>query len=250
MALGALIRDLRLAQGWTQQRLAERLADATGRGDGLPGTDQVKRWERGAVIPGPAWRKHLAHVLDVPLPALEAEATLSRVDRRAFLSLTALTATHGRVASDMLCSVAGGDDGPLTTVQTTHGTDLVIASLADRTALRYLRRWASDGSSPVLRVNAAGILAKTSDRAAALDVARLLGHDAEVRTLYSTAVVARTCALDWPIAQRLATDPLSLPGRAAYLARRLVAEVTNSADAGARWCAASMLRDLSPLLGR
>jgi hypothetical protein len=208
----------------------------------------VKRWENGKVIPSGAWLGHLAHVLGVPLPALRSEATLSRMERRAFLSLTALTAAHGRAASDMLCSVVGGDAGPLATVQTTHGTDLVIASMADKTALRYLRRWATGGADPVLRVNAVGIIAKTSDTGR--EVAAVLTHDTDVRRLYTTAVIARTCALDWPAAGRLAADPLAVPSRAAYLGRRLLAEVTNARDAGARWCAAAMLRDLSPLLGR
>jgi transcriptional regulator with XRE-family HTH domain len=250
MALGALIRDLRLARGWSQLQLATELSAAASRADGSPGRDQVKRWESGKVIPGRWWLAHLARVLDTPMQVLEAEATLSRMDRRAFLSLTALTAAHGRAASDMLGSVAGGDPGPLATVQTTHGTDLVIAALADKPSLRYLRRWASDGADPVLRVNAAGVLAKTADQGAAREVAQILTHDTDVRALYSTAVVARTCAVDWPIAQQLAADPLSMPGRAAYLARRLLGEVTNARDAGARWCSAAMLRDLSPLLGR
>jgi transcriptional regulator with XRE-family HTH domain len=250
MSIGALIRDLRLTQAWSQRHLAERLADVACRADGGPGTDQVKRWERGRVIPGPMWLPHLAAVFDVPLPVLEAEASLSRVDRRDFLTLTALTATHGRAASDMLTSVAGGDDGPLTTMQTTHATDLVIASLADKASLRHLHRWATDGGTALLRVNAAGILAKTGDRQTGQQVARILTHDDDVRGLYSTAVVARTCALDWGVAQRLAADPLSEPRRAAYLGRRLVAEIANHRDVGARWCAATMLRDLSPLLGR
>jgi transcriptional regulator with XRE-family HTH domain len=147
--LGDLIRDLRTARGWTQETLSDALGEVSDR-PGLPGRDQVKRWENGKVIPSGAWLGHLAHVLGVPLPALRSEATLSRMERRAFLSLTALTAAHGRAASDMLCSVVGGDAGPLATVQTTHGTDLVIASMADKTALRYLRRWATGGADPVL----------------------------------------------------------------------------------------------------
>lgn len=239
-----------MARGWTQLRLSEKLAEESGRDDGSPGRDQVKRWESGKVVPGPQWLAVISRTLDVPLPALEAEATLSRVDRRAFLSLTALTATHGRAASDVMCSVAGGDYGALTAVQTTHGTDLVIAAMADRTAQRYLRRWMADGSDAVLRVNAAGILAKVPGQSTAVDVARVLVHDDEVRALYSTAVVARACAMEWGAASRIVADPLSAGGQAAYVGRRLAAEVTNARDAGARWCAAGMLRDLSPLLGR
>jgi predicted RNA polymerase sigma factor len=55
----------------------------------------------------------------------------------------------------------------------------------------------NDEASPVLRVNAAGILAKTRNEDAAVQVADVLTHDPEVRKLYTTAVTARVCALDW-----------------------------------------------------
>lgn len=250
MAIGTLIRDLRLSREWSQRDLAEELGRSSGRPDGGPDRTTVARWETGAVIPGPTWRTVLSRVLDVPVPTLAAAANLSRMERRSFLTLSALTAAHGKAASAMMCSVVGGDAGPLAMVQTTHGTDLVIAAMADKTAVRYLRRWMTDGADPVLRVNAAGILAKTPGQSAAVDVARVLIHDHDVRALYSTAVVARACAVDWTLAARLVADPLSMPDRAAYVARRLVDEVTNQRDAGARWCAADMLRGLSPLLGR
>lgn len=251
MAIGDLIRDLRLLHGWTQVELASELSEAAGNEPGSMHRNVVRRWETGKVIPGPHWLRALSQAFDVPLPLLTAEARLSRMDRRAFLNLTALTATHGKAASDMLCSVAGGDSGPLATVQTTHATDLVIAALADKTALRYLRGWMADGSDPVLRVNAAGILAKAPGQDEARDVARTLAHDAAVRTLYLTAVVSRVCATDWSRAARVVADPIAVPAtHAAFLGSRLAAEVTNNRDSGARWCAASMLRDLSPLLGR
>jgi hypothetical protein len=188
--------------------------------------------------------------MQVPSGVLEEEARMSRVDRRAFLSLTALTAVHGRLAAEMVASVAGGDPGPLTTVQTTHGTDLVIASMVDRRSAVRLRRWMADGADPVLRVNAAGILAKTPGQGPAREVATVLAGDGETRRLYLTAVLSRVCLLDWPTAGRLAADPLAAaPGKAAFLAARLSGEVLNPRDAGARWCSAAMLRDLSPLLG-
>ena len=82
------------------------------------------------------------------------------MNRRAFPSLTALAATHGKLATDVFSSIAGRDPGPLATVQTTHGTDLVIASMADKGAVRSLRTWMTDGDTATLRVNAAGILVK------------------------------------------------------------------------------------------
>jgi transcriptional regulator with XRE-family HTH domain len=246
--VGALLRDLRVAQGWSQGRLAGRLCAVSGR-DCLTRED-VSRWERGKVIPGGYWLGHLASVMQVPSGVLEEEARVSRVDRRAFLNLTALTAVHGRLAAEMVATVADGDPGPLATVQTTHGTDLVIASMVDRTSARRLRRWMADGTDPVLRVNAAGILAKIPGQGTARAVATVLAGDEETRRLYQTAVLSRVCVLDWRTAGRLAADPTVVaPGKAAFLATRLAGEVLNPRDAGARWCSAALLRDLSPLLG-
>ncbi len=247
VSVGALIRDLRVARGWSQGQLAGRLCDISGR-DTLSRED-VSRWERGKVIPGPYWVGHLALALDVPAAVLGEEARLSRVDRRAFLGLAALTAAHGKLAAETIAAVAGGDAGLLTAQQTSHGTDLVIASMVDASSARRLRRWMSDASDPVLRVNAAGILAKVPDQGPARDVATVLAGDDATRHLYATAVLSRVCVLDWNVAQRIAANPLAVPVRkAAFMARRLTSEVLNPRDAGARWCAATVLRDLSPLL--
>ncbi|GGO88597.1 hypothetical protein GCM10012280_29800 [Wenjunlia tyrosinilytica] len=166
------------------------------------------------------------------------------------MSLTALTATHGKLATDVNASIAGGDVGPLTTVQTTHATDLVIATMVDPPSTAKLRGWMYDGADPVLRVNAAGILAKRPGQAQADDVTTALANDPSARHLYITAVAARVCGLDWATASHLAADPRCMPERASFLAARFAEEVTNVRDAGARWCSAVMLRDLSPLLGR
>lgn len=246
-----MIRDLRLAKGLSQGQLAKRLHEVSGT---AIGRERVSRWERpqGGVIPSDYWLGHLACALEVPFSALTFEASLSRMDRRAFMRLTALTATHGKVASDMVSSIAGSDTGPLTTVQTTHGTDMVIAALADAACLKQLRRWMYDGANPVLRVNAAGILAKVPGQERAVDVCNVLTKDPETRHLYMTAVTARVCGLDWQAAEQLVTDPLSAPTRArgSFFAARFADEVTNPRDAGARWCSAVMLRDISPLLGK
>jgi hypothetical protein len=148
----------------------------------------------------------------------------------------------------MIGSIAGNDSGPLATVQTTHGTDLVIASLVDPGSASRLRPWMWDGSDPVLRVNAAGILAKVQGNDARTDIGTVLAGDPGVRELYMTAVLARVCALEWATAQRLAADPMSMPKKAAFVASRLAGEVLNPRDFGARWCSATMLRELSPLL--
>lgn len=111
-----------------------------------------------------------------------------------------------------------------------------------------LSRWMLDGADPVLRVNAAGILAKLPSQDSSQSVATVLAHDDKVRYLYTTAVVSRVCATDWKSAARFALTPTAHP-KPAWAARKLAAEVLNPRDAGARWCSALMLRDLSPALG-
>lgn len=249
VAIGQMIKDLREAKGLSQGELAKKLYEASGC---AIGREKISRWERveRGVIPSNFWLEHLAHCLDTTFSVLEYEASVSRVNRRRFVQLSALTAAHGGLAGEMISSIAASDTGPLTTTQTTHGTDLVIASLADAACIRRLRRWMAGASQPVLRVNSAGILAKVPGQDHAAEVCRVLAGDAEARHLYMTAVTARVCGLDWATASRLATDPLSLPGRATFLARRFSDEVTNPRDAGARWCSAVMLRDISPLVGK
>jgi hypothetical protein len=86
------------------------------------------------------------------------------VNRRDFFKVAGLVAGNTAVATELAASIAGNDSGPLAVVQTTHGTDLAVATLADRGTVGHLRRWLDDGDNPVLRVNAAGILPRFPDR--------------------------------------------------------------------------------------
>jgi transcriptional regulator with XRE-family HTH domain len=249
VSLGNLIRDLRQSRDWSQTDLACELCQVSGHP--TIGREEVHRWETGKVIPGRFWLDYLSKVLNVPRDVLISEAKLSRMNRRGFLSLSALTVAHGKLAAELTASIAGGDYGPLTQVQTTHGTDLVIASLTDKSSGRRLRRWMLDGDSELLRVNAAGILAKTPDPDAAEQVAQVLASDLSTQRLYRTAVIARVGALPWSTASKLAAGRVRpTVKQAQFLAARLSHEVLNPRDAGARWCSAAMLRDLSPLLGQ
>lgn len=67
--LGALIRDLRLTRGWSQDDLADALRLASDR-DTVTRED-ISRWERGKVTPGRLWLPHLAGALEVPLAELQ-----------------------------------------------------------------------------------------------------------------------------------------------------------------------------------
>lgn len=247
MSVGALIYQRRAALGWTKEELALHLNSV------LPEPTitqtEVARWENGKRVPSTEKSlSALSQVLGIPLKQLRAASRLSKVDRRNFLSLAALTALHGGLAGELYASLASGDAGPLASVQTSHGVDLVLASLIEPPSRRRLTSWAQDGGDPVLRVNAAGVLAKLPAQDSSRVVAAVLNQDAEVRDRYLTAVIARVFKLDWLAAQQLAADPSTFrsPNEAA---RILATEALNPRDAGARWCAASLLRDLSPMIG-
>jgi transcriptional regulator with XRE-family HTH domain len=248
MGLGALIRDLREANGWSQTDFASTLCLVSGHP--TIGREEVHRWETEKVIPGKFWLGHIAKAFNVPLDVLVSEAKLTRMNRRHFLSLSALTVAHRRLATELTASIAGSDAGPLATVQTTHGTDLVIAALTDRASARKLRGWMHDGDNPILRVNAAGILAKIPDQDTAEQIGVVLDADPATRQLYTTAVIARIGALPWDVSSRLAAGQIPTQRQAHFLAARFAREVLNPRDAGARWCSANMLRNLSPLLNR
>lgn len=213
---GCLIRDLRMALELSQGQLADRLGE-------LAGTpierEYISRWERGKRTPSRFWLPHLAAALQVPVRSLEAE----RVLRRKFLSLIAsapVLAAPDTVV-ELVASIAAGDDGPLAGVQTAHHTDLAVSALASRDWASLLRlvRWMDDGGTDVLRVNAAGILAKTGEPERLNAVALALSRDGEIRELYVRALRSRV-------------------GRSVAA---LAAETLNPNDAGARWCSAWLL---------
>ena len=195
---------------------------------------RVERGERGVT-------------LDV-IQAYERELGEDMHRRSVIIGIAALTMVHGKLAREIYASLAGGDGDVLSSVQTTHGTDMVIASLTERPAIPRLTRWMTEGAEPVLRVNAAGILAKLPGQQAAKDVALALTQDPQILHLYTTAVVSRVCAVDWSTALSYVRFPADAP-QPVKLAQQLSHEAFNASDAGARWCSAYMLRELSPMLG-
>ncbi|WP_433734815.1 twin-arginine translocation signal domain-containing protein [Nocardia sp. CA-129566] len=171
------------------------------------------------------------------------------MNRRDFMTMAAVATANAVLVNDLGASLAGGDVGPLGTVQTSHVVDRAIATVIDKPVLRRLQRWMETEDSDIVRVNAAGILAKAPGQPAADHVAAVLQHDADVQARYLTAVVARVLGIDHATAAEYVSDPYALP--AVHLAaQRLAAEAINPNDVGARWCSATMLARLSPLLGR
>jgi DNA-binding transcriptional regulator YiaG len=77
--LGLLLRDMRVSQGRSQQRVAQLLCEASG----VPTITrhEVSRWERERRVPAGPWLSWLAVVLDVPLVRLEFAAAVTRATR-------------------------------------------------------------------------------------------------------------------------------------------------------------------------
>jgi hypothetical protein len=101
-----------------------------------------------------------------------------------------------------------------------------------------LIKWAGSGKS-VLRVNAAGILAKVGSPLVNNEAVGVLRADGDVRTLYLTAVISRVLGVRWDDANDLAQGNGRLPSYEAVQA--FTTELTNPNDAGARWCSVMLL---------
>ncbi|WP_439679603.1 helix-turn-helix domain-containing protein [Embleya sp. MST-111070] len=131
MKLGVLIRDLRMARGWSQAALRDNLNRVAGTNITR---EYVSRWESGKRSPGPFWCRHLATVLQVPVAALEG----GDVDRRRFLTNGAASAIAPLVASDLLAhGFAAAIGGRRPDVDgwedrlTTYGRDYMSLGAAD-----------------------------------------------------------------------------------------------------------------------
>lgn len=70
MSVGALIRALREARGWSQGRLASALCEVSARPTLT--REEISRWENGKRSVGPFWLAHLARTLGLPVEVLEA----------------------------------------------------------------------------------------------------------------------------------------------------------------------------------
>lgn len=162
-------------------------------------------------------------------------------------SIAALAASSApETAVSIAHDIHSGRTGLLTGVQTSHATGRAVAALVAREvgSLASLARWASRGKA-VLRVNAAGILAKVRSPTVESEAVGVLRTDPEVRELYLTAVAYRVLGLGWDRAADLIRQPSELDP--AHV-ERFAAEVTNPNDAGARWCSVVFLSRCRPEL--
>lgn len=177
------------------------------------------------------------------------ERVLGEDLRRRQLLLGSISALASASAPDTAASIAndinGGRTGMLTGIQTTHMTDRAVASLVARhaPALGSLAKWARSGKA-ILRVNAAGILAKVGSPTIDNEAVNVLRVDAGVRDLYLTAVIHRVLGVPWDNAANMAasSEPVATPEHLQSFA----AELSNPNDSGARYCSLLMLARAQP----
>ena len=156
-------------------------------------------------------------------------------------SIAALAASsEPDAAASIANDIDGGRTGLLTGIQTTHATDRAVASLVARRfpSIASLAKWARSGK-PLLRVNAAGILAKVKSPTIDNEAVAVLQADAEVRELYLTAVIHRVLGLSWDAAANMAVSPRPLSEPSTL--QTFASELSNPNDSGARWCSVVML---------
>ena len=164
--------------------------------------------------------------------------------RRRLLLMATIAVAAGASEPDTAVRIANeirrGRNGMLTGVQTSHATDRAIAGLVARNAgpVASLVKWSRTGT-PVLRVNATGILAKMGSASVDNEPITALRADGEVRELYLSAVLARVLHLPWGDAARMAEAGAGADS--AEQVEALIAELNNPGDAGARWCSVVML---------
>lgn len=149
------------------------------------------------------------------------------------------------VAQRVFADIESGSAHLLATAQTSHATDLAMGALAadDDRARRALGAWMHRGATPVLRVNAAGVLAKVGSADlgdAAISTIRL---DPDARQLYLTAVASRVLATGWDEAGTLVSHGFA-PEHDDWAADRLLSEIVNPRDAVARWCSTVLLHQV------
>jgi hypothetical protein len=159
------------------------------------------------------------------------------------------------VAQRIFKGITAGDKQLFASIQTSHETDLVLREFVsrDQATAHTLTHWMKQGSSPVLRVNSAGVLAKLASPRFDDGVVRTLKSDVDSRQLYVTAVASRVLQLPWDEAKQLATAVEQGPGqmlgrlpadRAGHLVNSLSSEICNPRDSAARWCSIVLLDQL------
>ena len=203
MATGDVVRDLRLARGWSQDRLAIAFNTASGNSNAPITRENVSRWENGKRRLTPRSRELMAKALGVPVEALEEppldplriahewlvsespQVRESRAGRRvgaAFADQLEARVIELRLLDDHL---AGKDLAPVVTKELRESTELVKnAAYAEPIGQRLL--------------TSVGELAQLAGW-----VASDAGQHAKAQTYYLSGVEAATQAGDKGLAGNL-----------------------------------------------
>ncbi|MGI5152593.1 helix-turn-helix domain-containing protein [Plantactinospora sp. CA-294935] len=210
--------------------------------------DECAQW-----IAWEIWRGDGHELHQSLIPAALRPATAQLVQRRQLVRTPAGAvrfAHPGLLDFHLACRVFGeitaGASGRLETTQTSHATDLVIREFVQQDAASEatLSRWMRGGATDVLRVNAAGILAKVEVPETADRVIAALRADEAMRALYLTAVASRVLGLPWVLATQFAQGS-AVAGPDAAL--KLAEELRNPRDAAARWCSRASAAGREPV---
>ena len=145
-SVGELVRRLRLARGWSQQRLADALAQAAP-GRVPPTRNDVSRWEIGTRSPR-EWLPFLALVLDVPRELLEAAKAVPPAEPAPrvltvadFLPLAPLAARTGRrIGAGQVADLTQRVHGLRLADDVVYGKDLIAPALRELRAAVTLYR--------------------------------------------------------------------------------------------------------------
>jgi transcriptional regulator with XRE-family HTH domain len=229
--VGTLIRTARQARGWSQDDLARALMDASG--SPSLSRNYVSRWENGKRGVSRFWATYVAQALDLP-PDVLSEASAKR---RAILAASSL-ALFGVETTELLVSVAGGDEAALSRNIAPYDFSMSLAALATRDSgvKRRLVHWMHDGGTSLLRGNSQGSLFKTQ-RGELIELAELsMARDEQTRERCMRCFTRRAFALSWPDAA--AYSAYHAPE---HEVRQLAGLLTDPADASNRWCAAVYL---------
>ncbi len=191
-----------------------------------------------------------AHASQLPadiLRDLDRHAHIIR-DTEGYYQFTDSALVDVLVAQRVFADIESGSAHLLATAQTSHATDLAIGALVadDDRARTALAAWMRRGATPVLRVNAAGVVAKIGSPELGDAAIATIRSDADARQLYLTAVASRVLRSGWDEAGQFVSTGVAPAGDGARLwaGERLLAEIGNPRDAVARWCSTVLLHQV------
>ncbi len=231
--VGKALRDAREAAGLSLAQMArlthysKPLLGFVETGQRVATPEVVSAYERalgGAILGDDMWRK------DILKPDI-------------------LVLKGPKAFNELAATLAAGDPGPLVKTASAHWTDVGLAARTDAGVAANLRRWMVDGETSTLRTNALSVIAKLPGRENAELVVRVLQNDPKVRRLCLASVVSRMCQFEWETSLRIADDPSVAPNPK-RLASKMAKEAVNPKDTESRWCGATLLRELAPVLAK